>query len=243
MNKDKLIPIGKPCYYINKSGHEWKVAYGIVKGYFRNEVWIECLQLLDTRLVNGVSINELKFPTKWHKLPKNWDRFDLIQITNSPLPEEFRIFDYREPECITSAYNQGILVKRMSREFYPDIEINEQKGWRIVKRYSNEIHPSEITLVIDCVYETNEEAEKVVSAHYAELERQAALSDYDWSVEQIDHELNRWAEMNAVPDDTKEKYRNRILSMERVEDIEIRQFGGEIQWKYWKNKRWLTIEF
>lgn len=30
--------------------------------------------------------------------------------------------------------------------------------------------------------------------------------------------------------------------MKNVEDIETRLFGGNVQWKYWKNKKWLNIE-
>ena len=32
------------------------------------------------------------------------------------------------------------------------------------------------------------------------------------------------------------------LRMSNVEDIETRIFGGNIQWKYWKNKKWNNIE-
>ena len=30
--------------------------------------------------------------------------------------------------------------------------------------------------------------------------------------------------------------------MDKVEDIEVRIFNGEIQWKYDKNKKWRNIE-
>lgn len=33
-----------------------------------------------------------------------------------------------------------------------------------------------------------------------------------------------------------------MLGMKNVEDIEIRIFGGSLQWKYWKNKKWNYIE-
>jgi hypothetical protein len=30
--------------------------------------------------------------------------------------------------------------------------------------------------------------------------------------------------------------------MSNIEDIETRIYGGEIQWRYWKNKKWNNIE-
>ena len=38
------------------------------------------------------------------------------------------------------------------------------------------------------------------------------------------------------------KYREWILGMKNVVDIETRIFDGNVQWKYWKNKKWNYIE-
>ena len=40
----------------------------------------------------------------------------------------------------------------------------------------------------------------------------------------------------------KKKYRNWILELNNIEDVEIKMFGGALQWKYAKNKRWSTID-
>ena len=83
---------------------------------------------------------------------------------------------------------------------------------------------------------------KVINEHDAEFKRQSELSDYDWSVEQIDKELSRWAYMYSISVEEKQRYRDWILSLDKIEDVEIRIFQGNIQWKYWRNQRWMNIE-
>lgn len=89
---------------------------------------------------------------------------------------------------------------------------------------------------------TYEEAKSEVDANIAEFMRQAALSDYDLSVEQIDNTLNRWQKIMDSSDKERIKYREWILGMKNVVDIETRIFDGNVQWKYWKNKKWNYIE-
>ena len=92
------------------------------------------------------------------------------------------------------------------------------------------------------MYFTYEEAKKEVEDNIVEFNRQANLSDYDWSVEQIDKTLGFWKHLSGSTDNEVKHYRDWLLGMSNVEDIEVRLFGGNIQWKYWKNKRWMNIE-
>ena len=75
-----------------------------------------------------------------------------------------------------------------------------------------------------------------------ELQRQSKLSDEEWNIEQIDKTLNMWSYVYNKTDEEKEKYRNWILELNNIEDVEIKMFGGALQWKYAKNKRWSTID-
>ena len=43
-------------------------------------------------------------------------------------------------------------------------------------------------------------------------------------------------------DEEVKQYRDWLLAMSNVEDVETRIFSGNIQWKYWKNKKWNNIE-
>lgn len=69
-------------------------------------------------------------------------------------------------------------------------------------------------------------------AYYAELERQSALSDLEWSIEQIDKTLDRWKGLSGATDKEVQNYREWLLGMKRVEDLETRISGGCLQWKY-----------
>lgn len=51
-----------------------------------------------------------------------------------------------------------------------------------------------------------------------------------------------WKAFNDASDKEVKAYRNWLLGMKGVENIETRLRGNEIQWKYWKNTRWNYIE-
>ena len=48
--------------------------------------------------------------------------------------------------------------------------------------------------------------------------------------------------MYHIPDNQKKSYRDFIMNLSDLEDVEVRMNAGNIQWKYWKNKRWQNIE-
>ena len=51
-----------------------------------------------------------------------------------------------------------------------------------------------------------------------------------------------WEGLSGSSENEVKQYRDWLLGMKNVEDIEVRLSGGNIQWKYWKNKRWMNIE-
>lgn len=68
------------------------------------------------------------------------------------------------------------------------------------------------------------------------------MSDYEWSVFLINKELNRWQNIYSISNEIIEKYRNFLLNLDDVENIEVRIYGSDIQWKRFKNSRWANIE-
>lgn len=79
--------------------------------------------------------------------------------------------------------------------------------------------------------------------HQAELKRQANLSDLEWSIEQIDKDIDRWAAIYDISTEEKAKCRERIMCIDKLENDETRVFGGMVQWKYEDKKRWMTVEY
>ena len=79
----------------------------------------------------------------------------------------------------------------------------------------------------------------------AELKRQAALSDEEWSLEQIEKDVRRYLHIYLGVLDLEQnkidKYMNFFKELPKVGDIETRLFGGMLQWKYCKNKVWKNV--
>ena len=68
------------------------------------------------------------------------------------------------------------------------------------------------------------------------------MTDEEWSKEQIQGVINRWAYLYDISDGEKKTYEDWIFGLDRIEDVEVRLSGGGLEWKYWKNKRWATIQ-
>lgn len=250
MVEKKDLEIGKVLYYIKKSGVKWEVGYGLVDDYYPTVIVLNLYEPYDRRQINGTPIKDFVTPTKWKKLPKGWS-YDtkLFELDYGNYPTEFKFrewldypLDVTRPESIQKAIEQQILVK-VSENDHCDIEteIDSSKGWRLIRKYKSEYRPSYLSVYSYDVFETYKEAECVVKAHEAELKRQSELSDYDWSVEQIDKSLDLWANLCSASDVEKRTYRDWLLKLDKVEDVETRVCGMEVQWKYCKNSRWMSI--
>ena len=243
---EKRFNQGDIVYWCHQCGHEYSVHYGMVDEQFSDVVCIDYIVPRERRLVDGIPISEFESEQRYRKLPKGWS-YDtkLFEITYKSLTADeiaFKI-DITKPEILKIAYEKGYLVKD-SAIFHGQIEDEITKdGYRIVKKYPRDLHHIDhISVRSDKVYFTYEEAKKEVEDNIAEFHRQASLSDYDWSVEQIDKTLNLWKGISGSSENEVKQYRDWLLDMSNVEDIEVRLFGGNIQWKYWKNKRWMNIE-
>lgn len=240
---EKRFNQGDIVYWCHQHGHEYSVRYGMVDEQFSDAVGIDYLALKENRRVNGIPINEFQSEERYKKLPKGWS-YDtrLYEITYDKI-EGYSEYRIDNPEDIKQAYESGLLVKD-DIIFHGVIDADITKdGYKIVKKYPQwEHHFSRSSVRPDKVYFTYEEAKKKVDENIAEFHRQANLSEYDWSVEDIDKTLDRYISVIGETDRVRGLYRDWLLGMKNVEDIETRIFGGEVQWKYWKNKKWNNIE-
>lgn len=91
------------------------------------------------------------------------------------------------------------------------------------------------------MYSTYEEAKEEVDKVIREFERQANLSEYDWSVEQIDKTIDRWRAVCGRTERETAECRNYILALDDVENVETRFVDWSVEWKYVKNKRWNKV--
>lgn len=244
---EKRFNNGDIVYWCHHAGNaDYSVKYGMVDEQFSDAVCIDYLASRERRRIDSVPIDEFENEQRYRKLPKGWT-YDtrLFEITYDALSDKEKNYklDITKPESIKIAYYKGYLVKD-NTIFRGQVEAEITKeGFRIIKKYPNwQHHITHISVRPDKVYFSYDEAKKEVEDNIAEFNRQTSLSDYDWSVEQIDKTLNYWQTISCATDDERRSYRNWLLAMDNVEDIEVRVSGGNIQWKYWKNKRWNNIE-
>lgn len=244
----KDIPIGSVAYFVDKfkyqvPGHTWGVSFGIVEEHYTTEVCLQLLEPRDTRLIDGVPISECPYVGPWRKLPKGWSCDTKLFIESNSGPLELP--DAKDPDAILNAYKSGILVNvQDNRHVVARAEVDKHHGWRLkLEELQHTFGPqSYVSVPFSLVYQTYDEAKAIVDAEYAEFDRQASLSDYDWSVEQIDRKLDHWAHLYGISDDVKETCRNRLLDFDHVEDLEVRTFKGNLEWKYFKNSRWTALK-
>lgn len=249
---------GEIVYWCHQHGHEYSVHYGIVDEQIGWDIYIDYLEVKEFRkiysdyikeLKHGIPLDKFENSKHFYKLPQGWSYDTKLFETKTEIPDDIKsmIFSITEPKSIKDLYDNGLLIKR-SEKFTGQIESEiTEKGWRIVKRYRQDWgigrQPDYVAVRCDKVYRTYDEALRETKQHIAEFERQAALSDYEWSLEEIDKTLQRWKRTYGVSDSVVEQYRTWLINRDDVEDIEIRIFGGNIQWRKWKgSKKWSNIE-
>ena len=239
---------GDVVYWVGRHRHspyEYYVDYGIVDEEFSDAVCVDRLHIRDNRYINDVPYKEFPSVTKWQKLPKGWTYNTELFVM------EWRNNDWAvlntlridNPEDIKKALELGILVYLKDYDqTVPHSEIDKKLGWRIRKECDDSVYVyPHVTLQKDNAFKTYAEAQAVIDAQEAEWKRQSELTDEEWAVEQIDHDLQRWAKIYSKSPEEVQKVRDFLLGMNKVEDIETRVFDGDFQWKYWKNKKWRTI--
>lgn len=250
-------PIGSIVFWLSKHSPAasvhlkggYHICFGEVIEHFSGQTTVQLYDFVDNRTVNGIPVKNFQTPTRWEKLPKGWT-YDtvLLRIGRenidglNDLKTERGLFS---EEVIRKAIERGIFVKVQENDYsHFQTEIGES-GWRIIRDYSRSVSKSYVPPYITVDYhelcKTPEEAKEKYDKIVKELERQASLSDEEWSIEQIDNTLDRWQSVYKVSDDERQECRKKILSLNKIEDIETRLNGGYIEWKYWNRKRWQAI--
>ena len=238
------------CQYIQG---KCVIHYGMVDKQFSDVVCIDLLVPKDCRTVDGVPIKEWKPDYRTHKLPKNWTYNTILFEYGhtddfSEISEKYKNLDITDKNKILKAYNNGCLVKSIDN-CHCNIEADISKGTYILKLIYNGYGYvdyykgiNRISVSPPKVYDNYQDAFNEKLKYEAEFQRVQNLTDLEWSIEQIDKILDRWSDLYHIPDKQKKSYRDFIMNLSDLEDVEVRMNVGNIQWKYWKNKRWQNIE-
>lgn len=255
-NLSRLFHEGEIVYWChNCGGYRYAVHFGMVDiQYDGGGVNVNYLVPRERRRVNEIPIDEFESEQRYKKLPKGWScDTRLFEVTYDDFTDDEKSFGMNnnevlsfidDPEKIKEAYNRGYLVKK-EKIFKGEIQAEITKdGYRIVKGYPmwQPYDPYYVTIHPSQLFDTYEEAKKIVDDNIAEFNRQAELSDYDWAVEQIDKTLDVMRISHRYTEREIQRYREFILDLDRVEDIQTKYCEGGIQWKYIKNTRWKHIE-
>ena len=240
---------GDIVYWMHKDGWWPKVHWGMISDVYTDGLTVDYLEPYEVRRVNNIPINEFETESRYKKLPKGWTyNTELYKITYDERPKDFYTSTKQDdPASIINAYNKGYLVKSSSI-FHGEITTDITKeGYRIVKRYpvwymSSSHKPTTATLLYSEACVSYKEAKDRCDAEIAEFKRQASLSDREWSIEQINHTLDHWKKLYGKTDEETNNVRDKLFNKPYVEDLEVRLSNNELQWKYWKNKKWFNIE-
>lgn len=246
--KQNRFTPGEVIYYIKNTRGYKSIAFGIVAENYHDGDIVELYDLRDTRRINGVPYSEVVLPTEWKKLPKGWS-YDtkLYEETNDDISEEASRYKIDNPKDILHAIAEGVLVKVSERDYSVILPvIDEEKGYRLTKAidrsFDGKCRCTQIHLCPHEMYATYKEALDVLNEYNAELKRQSELTDAEWSIKCIDKTLDQWKYQYCISADLYNEVREKILSLDRIEDIEVRISQHSIQWKYYRNKRWIDVE-
>lgn len=218
----------------------YDVNFGIVKEYYSDRILLQMVHLKDTRLVDGIPYNKVLNWGEWKKVPKYWEYTDrLFEITYSTdLNKYLENLDITNPKSILEAYRLGILIDNKDYDFsHIEVDFEKDGKYRLVKKfYDYEITPANTRfLEYHKIYKTYSEAQSVADSIIAEFNRQVNLSDYDWSLEQIDKKIDSF-----IPIEKNQKYKDFIrnnFTQKEIEDMDIRVSMMKLQIKK-KGQKW-----
>ena len=247
------LKIGQVVYFIMNDGYNYqkRIHFGIVDDMFSDAVSIKMYTQKEIRLIDGVPYNDFKTPTHWQKLPKNWTyKTELIHLSyDNNIPEDVKKYcNVDNPDDILKLIERGWLIPNENKDWsHIETEIDSKFGWRAVRKFDGyTYHPSYVSYHYFDIYASYEEALKYIRDYEAELNRQSELTDVEWSLELIENNVSRYVTYNYTDEEVELDKKNKIMdwfkTLKSIEDVETRLFGSSIQWKYWKNKKWLDID-
>lgn len=245
---------------IKEDNIKYFVEYSMYSGYFVNfglynytndvgDVVLSLLRLNEYRTIDGVSVLDMKFPTEWQRLPKKWTyNTELFKLDwNRNFSTKLKVYNIKNRHDLKVAIEEEYLTTLTDPLYRFESEVDRNTAsWRIVKRY-NSTAPLTVTRKSNEIFDSYEEAEKHRNNIIKELERKCALSDEEWSIEEMEKTFNRYNKFYPNKSEYLSKARDIILKLEHIEDVAVRIFDGYIEYMYDKNgyrkNGWYRIEY
>ena len=251
--------IGSIMYFIERSNwspYRYHIWWGIVREVYQTATVLEIYEPKRRITVDGVPLDEFPNYGEWKKLPKDWKRN--IWANPEVKDEEFHYPDsiVSDEEYLLNCVECGSFVPvSTSNHFYAEIEVTYE-GWRIAKKLDTskscaryrQFFPyshfagakMSVGDYLFACYQTFDEADDALHEIIDEMERQANMTDEEWSKEQIEKTFTQ-AIRCGIPEEDVIRYRDHLYSQKNIENIETRFSCGHVEWKYVDKKRWITV--
>ena len=240
----------------NCGNGKYEGYWGMVDEVFRDAVVVDHLENREMRTIKplwgdrAIPLEEFE-DNKYHKLPKGWS-YDTelykLDFRSYAKEDEKKLKESKitDPKAVKELYEAGLLVKSKTK-FHGSVEAEITKdGYRIVKKYPMwEHHIDYRSVRPDLIRFSYWIAQSDCITERGEFERQASLSDYEWSMEQIQKSINLYMVANGFDEKAPQVqdaiYFFRKMNRKDVEKVETRVSLGHLQWKYEDKRKWITI--
>lgn len=247
----KTFPVDSVVYYVAKHGNYYTVEFGIVLEHYMDAVCLQKIELRENVTVISefapapVLLKDFPDQTEWRKLPRGWhstmELFQYSSIDWTKEEKEFLTFKIDDLDAILRAYKAGVFVDVRDNPHSVIHSVIEKQGYKLVKYRQSTVPPDTVGIDFWQCFSTYEEALKRVREYTDELKAQAEMTDLEWSIHEIDRDLDHWAALYHVSDENKARARAFLMNLKDLENIETRICNGSIQYKHWQKTRWMSI--
>lgn len=245
----ETVKAGDIILFERWKGLKVETYLGLVTNVFMDGAWVETLTRKEEFEFedSGEKITKDMFPTEWKR----------IHGKKIPeIPEYVRTEDSKESyevckkadtiQYMKKAYEEGHIVTwdknvffnaKIKQEFYRD-----NVSYRLnLEYFVYDRKPESVHIPWDEMWTDIEELDKHQKAVMEEMKRISDLSDYQYSVEMMDKSLSTWRGLYSISDKQYEDVRAWLLERKNFEDVEVRVKFKEVQWKYFKDKKWRDV--
>ena len=233
--------IGEILYYIkdynvyNGMFFDW----GIIDKIYHDGYSVKKYIPYDNRTIQGVPINKFKFNMEYRKLPKGWSwDTDLVQLGYIPYEKLFPNFntnvDITKPEEIKKAIDIGFLTQPglyAGMKIEPCINTN---GYKIVCKYDKSV---EDIVFVDRCYACKDikEAIEKCKKYNDKIKAISEMSDKEYSIYEINRKIDIYSNLYPKNKEFAQETKRWLLNQDNIEDLEIRIYGGRLQYRYYGN--------